>query len=110
MFKIFAYQVESVFSEKLHAVVTRGTENTRMKDFYDLYKLCQPDIMDLGKLKEALAGTFKKRETSLPTRIEWSSSGMEKIQSHWGTVFAKRRNRRSSEIHRVNPSSLEPKT
>jgi hypothetical protein len=66
--------------------------------------------MDLGKLKEALAGTFKKRETSLPTRIEWSSSGMEKIQSHWGRYLRKEENRRSSEIHRVNPSSLEPKT
>jgi predicted nucleotidyltransferase component of viral defense system len=91
MFKIYAYPAESVFSEKLHAVVTRGTENTRMKDYYDLHILCQTDIMDLGKLKEALAGTFKKRETPLPTHIDWSGSGMEKIQSHWERYLRKER-------------------
>jgi predicted nucleotidyltransferase component of viral defense system len=60
---IMAYPLETVLSEKLETVVSRGIANTRPRDFYDIYTLwklrgdkIRPDI-----LKEALARTSEKR-------------------------------------------------
>lgn len=88
-FKMLTYPPESIFSEKLHATVTRGTENTRMKDFYDLHKLCQTRLLDPATLKEALTSTFNRRETALPTEIKWDNPGLEKIQDLWHRYLRK---------------------
>lgn len=34
---VLAYNVETVFAEKLETILSRGCANTRMRDFYDLY-------------------------------------------------------------------------
>lgn len=63
--RIKSYNIETVIAEKLETVFTRGTANTRMKDFYDLYiinKILRHDLND-KILKEAFANTLKKRET-----------------------------------------------
>lgn len=36
---LLAYNLETVLAEKLETVLTRGTANTRMRDFYDLFAL-----------------------------------------------------------------------
>ena len=36
---IKAYNLETVLAEKIETVLSRGTENTRLRDFYDLYIL-----------------------------------------------------------------------
>ncbi len=36
---IKAYNIETVLSEKLETIIVRGTTNTRMRDFYDIYTL-----------------------------------------------------------------------
>ena len=37
--QILSYNIETVIAEKIHSIIERGTFNTRMKDFYDLYIL-----------------------------------------------------------------------
>ena len=41
--EIWAYNLETVLAEKLETVVSRATTNTRMRDFYDLHKMCIRD-------------------------------------------------------------------
>ena len=58
------YPVESMCSEKLHALADKGEFNSRSKDIYDLYQYlskCDPKA-----LKDSLVATFSARETSLP--------------------------------------------
>jgi predicted nucleotidyltransferase component of viral defense system len=60
---ILAYNLETVLAEKLETLITRGTANTRMRDFYDIYVLysTQAQNIDADILKKAFANTSKKR-------------------------------------------------
>lgn len=60
---IYTYNIETVLAEKLETVISRGTANTRLRDFYDLYILQQENrvIIDSFKLKMALEATSRKR-------------------------------------------------
>lgn len=63
---VMAYPVENVLAEKIHAVVTKGVSNTRMRDFYDIHILhhaFQTEI-DAGILKMAVEATFANRDSS----------------------------------------------
>ncbi len=62
---ICAYNIETVLAEKLETVVSRGTANTRLRDFYDLHILQQEKTMvvDLEKLRMALDATCRKRDS-----------------------------------------------
>jgi predicted nucleotidyltransferase component of viral defense system len=62
---IKTYNIETVIAEKLEAIFTRGTANTRMKDFYDLYiinKMLRNNL-DYPVLKMAFKNTLKNRKS-----------------------------------------------
>ena len=67
---MMAYPLETVFAEKLEAILTRGIATTRPRDFYDVYILrkLKFDDVDSGKLKEALQNTIRKRKS--PVQID----------------------------------------
>lgn len=60
---ILAYNLETVLAEKIETLLTRGTVNTRMRDFYDIYILTttQAQNIDNDTLKAAFINTSKKR-------------------------------------------------
>ncbi len=62
---IYAYNVETVLAEKLETVISKGTANTRLRDFYDLYILQRKAtvVVDLKKLRMALDATCEKRDS-----------------------------------------------
>lgn len=62
---IYAYNLETVLAEKLETIITRGTANTRLRDFYDLYILQQQDLIsiDYQKFKMALRATSMRRRS-----------------------------------------------
>jgi len=62
---VLAYTVETILAEKLETIISRGDQNTRPRDFYDVYILntLQKKNIDTQVLKEALAATVKKRGT-----------------------------------------------
>ena len=62
-----AYVPETVVAEKFHAMVEHGIVNTRLKDYYDIWWLMQRRMLDEQKLCEAIAATFSRRKTSIPT-------------------------------------------
>lgn len=63
---VLAYNLETVMAEKLETVVSRGDQNTRPRDYYDVYILSklQYKNIELDSLKSALDATSKKRGSS----------------------------------------------
>ena len=67
--RLRAYARETVIAEKFQAMVVLGRANSRMKDFYDVWLLCQSFRFDDDRLARAFAATFARRNTPLPTEL-----------------------------------------
>ncbi len=61
------YPVYTVIAEKYQAMVMLGRANSRMKDFFDLAVIAQRTELDGATLAAAIAATFARRQTALPT-------------------------------------------
>lgn len=61
--EVQAYSVETVMAEKFEAMIDLAEMNSRMKDFYDLYRLLNGQHYDRAILKEAITQTFRRRQT-----------------------------------------------
>ncbi len=60
---VLAYTIETILAEKLETIVSRGDQNTRPRDFYDVYILSklQNENIDYDILKTAFKTTAEKR-------------------------------------------------
>lgn len=67
--RLRAYARETVIAEKFQAMVALGRANSRMKDFYDLWILSRSFTFDDDRLAQAIAATFARRETVVPTEL-----------------------------------------
>lgn len=65
--RLLAYPRETVVAEKLEAMVSLGIANSRMKDFYDLWVLSRSFAFEGERLAAALAATFTRRQTAIPS-------------------------------------------
>ena len=63
--RIYAYSLYSSVAEKFEAIVSLGYDNSRFKDFYDLYILATRHDFDGKQLSEAVRETFEHRKTGL---------------------------------------------
>jgi predicted nucleotidyltransferase component of viral defense system len=63
--RILAYNVETVMAEKLETVISRGDQNTRSRDYYDIYILrkLQWHNVKPDSLRLALVATATKRNS-----------------------------------------------
>ena len=61
---IMTYNYETIIAEKLESIISRNIDNTRMKDYYDLYMFVHLKWNDINKetLRKAIINTFKSRE------------------------------------------------
>ena len=66
---IMSYTKESVIAEKFEAMVQLGNQNSRMKDFYDIWILSLNFSFDIQNLSEAVKKTFDHRNTKLSADI-----------------------------------------
>lgn len=60
------YPRETVFAEKLEAIVVLGMTNSRMKDYFDLLSLAREGRLDPTVLRNAVSATFARRDTPMP--------------------------------------------
>ena len=60
---IYAYSLYSCVAEKFEAIVSLGYDNSRFKDFYDLYVLMHRYDFDGKELAKAVEEIFKHRKT-----------------------------------------------
>lgn len=91
--KVRAYPVYSVIAEKFQAMVVLGLANSRMKDFYDIWRISRMMNLDGKLLSDAIWATFARRETKLDGNPLYLFSEEfytdEEKQKQW-TAFCKR--------------------
>lgn len=64
--RLKAYARETVVAEKLHAMVTLGRTNSRLKDYYDLWQLSERFPFEGPRLMQAIRATFGRRGIDVP--------------------------------------------
>jgi predicted nucleotidyltransferase component of viral defense system len=67
--RVRAYSLDYAVSEKLEAMVRLGLDNSRHKDFYDVWYLAHHRSFLMGPLQSAVKSTFEYRGTSLSRRV-----------------------------------------
>ena len=62
---IITYNYETIIAEKFESLISRNIDNTRMKDYYELFMFVSLKWNNINKitLKEAIYNTFKNRNT-----------------------------------------------
>lgn len=81
--ELLCYSRESAIAEKFQAMVSLGELNSRMKDFFDVWLLCQQFEFDVDALGEAIRATFEQRDTALPERPLFSDRFRQDKQRAW---------------------------
>lgn len=103
--KIITYNIETIVAEKLQTLVSRGTLNGRMKDYYDLYYLLifKKENILKKNLNLAVERTFEKRDTDIdmiiPTIEEIEKSKFTKKM--WDNYRAKHEYAKSIEFKEI---------
>ena len=90
--RLRAYTRESVMAEKLEAMVSLGTINTRYKDFYDIWFLAEHFDFDSQTLARAVAATFRRRVTPLAADpVAWTDAfANDPVHQRQWTAFVRR--------------------
>lgn len=89
---ILSYSIESVIAEKMHAVIDLADQNSRMKDYYDLYRILKDGKFDSFVLQEAIIKTFQNRHTAYDAdamffRDDFAQSG--NVEMRWAAFMRK---------------------
>ncbi len=88
--RLRAYPKETVIAEKLHAMVQLGLNNSRLKDYYDIWVLSRSFDFDDERLAKAIAATFARRKTPLPEALPPGLSAEfaqeERSRTQWAVV------------------------
>ncbi len=80
---LLVYPIETIFAEKLETVLSKGSRNSRMKDFHDLLLLLRDKSLQTAKkLHENVQKTFKNRGTILKP-IQFDEAGYKALQRLW---------------------------
>lgn len=81
---LLTYPVETIFSEKLETVISKGATNSRMKDYHDIILMSrEPGLFKGELLKRAVEATFEHRGTAIKTSIAFDPPGIESLQKLW---------------------------
>lgn len=59
------YPVYTVIAEKLHVIAAHGIENSRVKDYLDLFIILERKQLDQALLQKAITATFIRRGTAI---------------------------------------------
>lgn len=91
--RIRAYPPETAVAEKVEAICSIGIANSRMKDYYDLIAIGRRFDFDGRTLAQAIAATFERRGTPIPTEQPVGLSGSfaedEQKRTQW-SAFVRR--------------------
>ncbi len=81
------YPFEFIFAEKMEALFSRGSNNSRSKDIYDM-QLIFGKIRDKKLLRKAIQKTFENRKTPIPESFLATAQEFELavLKKAWGSV------------------------
>ncbi len=93
--RLRAYRPETAIAEKLHAMVTLGMQNSRMRDFFDIQALADHLSLEGKILGRAVQSTFERRGTALPrdgvTALTSDFVAVPGKQAQWEAFLRKNR-------------------
>lgn len=88
--RLRAYTLETAAAEKIQAMVYLGELNSRMKDFLDVWLLCRHPGLKSERLRAAIAATFSRRETAIPSApVCFSPAFAAAKQTQWRALLRK---------------------
>lgn len=85
--EISCYPIEFIFAEKLETLVYRGSANSRMKDFHDIFAILQSNELDRSKSLEITHSVFKHRHTGFNFPIRLPSDEIQRLQGFWDVYY-----------------------
>lgn len=91
--RLRAYPLEAAIAEKFQAMVALDFDNSRMKDFYDIWTCAKYLGFSGETLAKSIAATFERRETPLPQDVPlaltpaFSEASIHQVQ--WKAFVAK---------------------
>lgn len=90
---LFAYSVCSVVAEKFEAIVSLAYDNSRFKDYYDLYVLMHAYDFSGEELQKALKDTCANRHTELNEIVAFEPGFAEDTlrRSRWNAFVKKKK-------------------
>lgn len=62
-FEIISYDKETILAEKIETIISKSIDNSRMKDYYDVYLLFKSGDLYFNSLKDSFINTFENRNT-----------------------------------------------
>lgn len=82
--ELACYPKEFIFAEKLETIIHRGSFNSRMKDFHDIYSmLFSSSLPSFKDLENVIRIVFEHRETELIMPISFPDDEMVRMQNFW---------------------------
>ena len=82
---LLVYPPETIFAEKFETTISKGSSNSRMKDYHDLLLLSRSrELFQIDALSKAIKDTFENRETSFEF-INFSSDDLKPLQIKWNS-------------------------
>ncbi|RMG12191.1 MAG: nucleotidyl transferase AbiEii/AbiGii toxin family protein, partial [Deltaproteobacteria bacterium] len=79
--RLLGYTPESAIAEKFQAMVVLDMANTRMKDFLDIWMLAREHEFAGDVLADAVAATFRRRQTPLPESTPLALTSAPRLRS-----------------------------
>ncbi len=81
--KVTCYPKEFIFAEKLEAIIYRGANNSRMKDFHDLRVMINSGLLDSKLTEKVVDSVFEHRKTKKLLPIDFTDKELEGLQRFW---------------------------
>ena len=89
---ILAYSLETLVAEKFQTMIDRGRFNSRMKDYFDLYRIFSVHQFDDTLLSDAIKATFENRGTEFVEGHDFFSEDFGKdtmLNQQWKNYIRK---------------------
>ena len=89
---IYAYSIYSCIAEKFEAIVSLGYDNSRLKDFYDIYVIVSSFDLNGNELFNAIKETFGHRNTKFDEIIIFENDFIDDIRiNRWNSFIKKKK-------------------
>ena len=89
---IYVYSIYSCIAEKFEAIVSLGYDNSRLKDFYDIYVIANSFDLMSSELIEAIKETFHHRNTNYNTIVVFDNDFMDSVTiKRWNSFVKKKK-------------------
>lgn len=91
--RVYAYSLESSIAEKFEAIVSLAYDNSRFKDYYDIYVVAHRYTFEGSELADALKETFENRHTSMGEIVAFEEDFADDPirQSRWKSFVKKKK-------------------